>query len=133
MQQLWKYLRRGRATAPALTPDPTPSRGFPAFRFDACIACGRCAPVCPTGVISIADDAPALVRTWSLDYRGCVRCTACQEVCPTQALVPTHQTQLAATSARDLEGVARFQLVRDQSGALVPRRYLAWRKETSHG
>lgn len=46
---------------------------------DACIGCGLCAKVCPTGTVAMHDGRPV----WG---RGCVQCTACINRCPVRAI-----------------------------------------------
>jgi len=45
-----------------------------------CIACGKCAEICPRRVISIKDKRAVP------DYSGCIRCYCCHEICPVQAI-----------------------------------------------
>lgn len=64
---------------------------YPAFRYfvvgrqsfrttDACISCGLCARVCPTGTVVMRGNKP--------EWRGkaCVQCTACIHRCPVRAI-----------------------------------------------
>lgn len=54
--------------------------GRNSFRVtDACISCGLCQRVCPTGTISLADGRPV----WS---NTCVQCVACIHRCPVRAI-----------------------------------------------
>lgn len=55
--------------------------GSNSFRVtDACISCGLCERVCPTGTISLADDGKP---RWS---NTCVQCVACIHRCPVRAI-----------------------------------------------
>lgn len=47
---------------------------------DRCSGCGRCAEICPPGVVQMAEGFPRV------DYDGCIRCYCCQEVCPQGAI-----------------------------------------------
>lgn len=55
--------------------------GRQSFRTtDACISCGLCAKVCPTGTIVMQNGRPV----WQ--GRDCVQCTACIHRCPAKAI-----------------------------------------------
>ena len=47
---------------------------------DACIACGSCVEVCPTGAIQLGDEAAAI------DENVCISCGACAGECPVEAI-----------------------------------------------
>ena len=63
--------RIGRALAarPALGPVP-------------CVACGKCASMCPAGAIRISGGRA------HIDRKACIRCFCCQEFCPVGAMIP---------------------------------------------
>ena len=48
---------------------------------DACIECGACISLCPTGALQLTDDYSIV-----LDEDKCVYCEACVPACPTRAL-----------------------------------------------
>lgn len=48
---------------------------------DACIECGACISLCPTGALRLADDYSII-----LDEDKCVYCEVCVPSCPTRAL-----------------------------------------------
>lgn len=45
-----------------------------------CTGCGVCVEICPTGVVSLNDDAVALSSA-----AGCIKCCACVKFCPADA------------------------------------------------
>lgn len=47
---------------------------------DACISCGACEGVCPTGAISEGDGK------YEIDKDTCVSCGSCADVCPQEAI-----------------------------------------------
>lgn len=47
---------------------------------DACVRCGRCVQVCPTGAVSLGDAGPVFGP-------GCESCMACYHFCPSHAIV----------------------------------------------
>lgn len=48
---------------------------------DDCVACGSCAPECPTGAIYEG-------KIFWIDPKECIACGSCAEVCPTGSCVP---------------------------------------------
>ena len=52
----------------------------PAQDTSACIACGRCAEICPAHAITL--NAGKL----TFDYKKCIRCYCCHEMCPKGAI-----------------------------------------------
>ena len=47
-----------------------------------CVGCGACVDACPTGAISIGDDAKA-----TIDPEKCISCGTCAAICPVGAPV----------------------------------------------
>jgi ferredoxin len=68
------------ACAESASKDARPYRYIDA---EACIACGRCVPLCPMGAIHVADKA-------SIDPTECAECGVCwrSRVCPEDAIRP---------------------------------------------
>ncbi len=54
-----------------------PPRPFHPETTESCLRCGRCAAVCPMGIIDRTD--PFLVAD------GCIQCRACMKICPVHA------------------------------------------------
>lgn len=57
--------------------DRKPAAAAP-ISTDSCVLCGRCADVCPTGAISVADSVVT-------DASRCILCVSCVAQCPTGA------------------------------------------------
>ena len=49
---------------------------------DACISCGACESVCPTGAISAGE------TQYVIDPETCIDCGACESTCPVGAISP---------------------------------------------
>ena len=45
-----------------------------------CLACGRCAQICPAGALALEG------KTLRFDYGKCIRCYCCHEMCPADAV-----------------------------------------------
>ncbi len=73
--------------------------------LDNCTGCGNCVPVCPFGLLEIADDKVQLKE-------GCTFCGACQEACDYEAILIETVTETAAISA-DHHGIWVFAETRN--------------------
>ncbi len=61
-------------------------------------ACGRCAAVCPTGAVEVAEDG----RVAQLDTGRCLFCRECEMACDTGAITFSRDYQLASSARDDL-------------------------------
>lgn len=114
MLKLFKtILKAGEATlkypfAPA--PVCEHFRGKPEYKAEQCIACAACTTACPANALSMATDAEAGTRTWSLFLGRCIFCGRCEEVCPTKAIVLSPEFELAVANKADLYQYGTFKL-----------------------
>ena len=70
----------------------------PQLKNNACIACGKCAAVCPAHAITMA---PKPV----IDRKKCIRCFCCQEFCPEGAM-KVQRTWLDRVLSKEAESAA---------------------------
>ena len=75
---------------------PAAARGLPELDTCRCDGTAACVTVCPTGAISVTDDA------WQLDAGRCVFCAACVTACPQDAIRMSAQVELAGRSRQAL-------------------------------
>jgi NAD-dependent dihydropyrimidine dehydrogenase PreA subunit len=59
---------------------------LPALDLDRCDGCGRCADVCPDGVLHLVAGWPRLIRE-----SDCAYCGLCEEACPTGAIALVYE------------------------------------------
>ena len=52
----------------------------PVHRPGLCVACGKCAAICPANAIALRN------KTLAFDYKKCIRCYCCHEMCPADAI-----------------------------------------------
>ena len=91
---------------------PEGYRGFPGLPVDpetgqdVCIACGACARICPTQLITVeghlTEDKKRIVDCFVMQAGLCTFCGLCTEVCPVDAIVMTDNYELAVFSKDDL-------------------------------
>jgi RnfABCDGE-type electron transport complex B subunit len=64
--------------------------GYPVVNIDKCVACGKCAEVCPRGVISILNNTARI-----LHMNEVTDCLApCRQACPAQVDIPRYIEQI---------------------------------------
>jgi NADH-quinone oxidoreductase subunit I len=74
-------------------------RGRPGIVLEKCIACARCAKICPNQCIEMVSiDHPTLgkVKRPQVNVARCMMCGYCAEYCPTDAMIITPEFELAA-------------------------------------
>ncbi len=128
-------------SAPLTTKFPAvPETTDPAYRgrvkFDAgsCVGCGACAQVCPSGAISILDNAALGIRTVRVDHGSCIQCGQCAEHCITGrgvANTPFHAPALAAAGAPEaFEEIEKDLVLCENCGSPIGcRDHLLWIKD----
>ena len=92
LDRILRPLRRGAVTSryPDAPPElPGAARGMPELDAARCDHTGACVDACPTGAITLTDDA------WSLDLGRCIFCGACERACPRDAIRLGRQIELA--------------------------------------
>ena len=88
-------------------------RGRPSFDFDKWKDARPAAEVCPTGAISLADQAGS--RKVTVDYGLCVFCGLCAEASDDQAVRITQEFELATADRRNLVLTAEYTLNADRT------------------
>ena len=77
--------------------------GMPRYHPELCDSgCARCAEVCPTKAIQVAEGSVEKKTALEIDYGRCVVCQLCVEACPTGALVTSHDWAFGVRSRDDL-------------------------------
>ena len=89
---------------------PDAFRARPGLVFDKCIGCGICMRVCPTRCIDLVevDDLKKVegeevkkVKRPRVNVGRCMMCGYCAEYCPTDAMIVTHDYELATYNRED--------------------------------
>lgn len=63
---------------------PAPAfRGKPVVNDAECVGCHTCSNVCPSGAITVSDDAVQKIRTITRDFGKCIFCGQCEAYCIT--------------------------------------------------
>lgn len=88
-------------------------RGRPSFDFERWMDARPAAEVCPTGAISMSDEADT--RRVMVDYGLCVFCGLCAEASPNQAVRITQEFELASADRRALILTAEYSLNADRT------------------
>lgn len=88
-------------------------RGKPHFDFDNWRDAVPAAAVCPTGAISVVDEAAR--RTVTVDYGLCVFCGLCAEATPERAIRITQEFEMAAEDRQELIVSAEYGLNAERS------------------
>ncbi len=83
-------------------------RGRPAFDSEKWTDARPAGEVCPTGAISVCDEADS--RRVTVDYGLCIFCGLCAEASPDQAVRITQEFELATSVRRNLVLIAEFTL-----------------------
>ena len=77
-----------------------------------CVACMRCARVCPSHCIRIrwsrAQDNSRVVQAYNIDALRCIFCGYCEVACPFDAITMSHEYELAVT---DRSGLMEYLIV----------------------
>ncbi len=92
---------------------PESFRGKPHFDFDNWRDAVPAAAVCPTGAISVVDEAAR--RTVIVDYGLCVFCGLCAEATPERAIRITQEFEMAAEDRQELIVSAEYSLNAERS------------------
>ncbi|MBL7076555.1 MAG: 4Fe-4S dicluster domain-containing protein [Kiritimatiellae bacterium] len=106
-------------------------RGRPRYDKDACIGCGACAEVCPSGCIELVDDAdaapPARRLTHYMDR--CICCGQCERYCTTEkGITLTNEYDFAGFDPSDFEeSVEKELLLCESCGCVIaPKDQVRW-------
>jgi Ni,Fe-hydrogenase III small subunit/formate hydrogenlyase subunit 6/NADH:ubiquinone oxidoreductase subunit I len=86
-------------------------RGRPDFDFEKWQDARPAAEVCPTGAISLQEDANS--RNVTVDYGLCISCGLCAEVSPDKAVQITREFESATTARSSLVIAAKYTLNAD--------------------
>lgn len=92
---------------------PERFRGRPNFDFQKWTDARPAAEVCPTGAISISEEADS--RRVTVDYGLCIFCGLCAEASVDQAVQMTQEFELARADRRSLVLVADYSLKDDRT------------------
>jgi formate hydrogenlyase subunit 6/NADH:ubiquinone oxidoreductase subunit I len=109
-------------------------RGMPRYKEDACVGCGACAQVCPSGAIEVSDDPDTKTRILKVDFGSCIQCGQCQEKCITgKGIENTNFYSLAVTDVKAPEAyetVKKGLVLCECCGRVIAcRDHLRWVKE----
>jgi formate hydrogenlyase subunit 6/NADH:ubiquinone oxidoreductase subunit I len=110
---------------------PERYRGKPQFAADACVGCGACVNVCPTGALTFADEPggePPLRRI-TLRYDTCIFCGNCRDYCTTgDGISLSNQWDLAGLDRDSMAEVHdhELQLCERCGTSIGTKKHLVW-------
>jgi len=88
-------------------------RGRPSFAFEKWMDARPAAEVCPTGALSVCDEADS--RRVTVDYGLCVFCGLCAEASPDGAVRITQEFEMATPNRANLILTAEYSLSADRT------------------
>jgi NADH-quinone oxidoreductase subunit I len=121
-----------RVTVPIRRSNVRPERYRASFALvhdengdEACIGCGICEQVCPSGVIAVVAGEKKVsektgkkrgtMQEFTLNLQACLFCELCIQVCPTDSIVPVREQEEPSFSREDLV-LTRERLFANETG-----------------
>ena len=81
----------------------------------ACVGCGNCEKVCPTGAVKMQPDSKGFLNP-SVDHDRCVSCGKCERCCPTEGIKYSPQETLPDSVI--IQNTQKVELDNSASGGL---------------
>ena len=96
-----------------------------------CTACIACERACPDHIIKIdftqAEDRSKHINAWRYEVGGCMMCGLCVEACPYDAILMSHEYELARTDPAELV----YNLLEDTPAVPIKRKEPAPAREAA--